>query len=95
MRKRGKVTCSCGLCKQKNVETEYSPVKKIVKTTTNNRTIRRVHPTHIENIEKNIIRVENYYPITESNVSETIVEEYNCGSDLNNPCCELIKRYKK
>ncbi|WP_311439568.1 CotD family spore coat protein [Mesobacillus foraminis] len=41
------------------------------------------------------MRVENYYPVTESNVNETIVEEYNCGSDINNPCCKLVKKYTK
>ncbi|MBU7595122.1 CotD family spore coat protein [Metabacillus halosaccharovorans] len=75
-----------------NVETIIEPTENIVNTTTNRRTVRRVYPTHIENVNRTIVRVENYFPVTESNVNETFVEEYNCGSDLRNPCCKPVKR---
>ncbi|MGM7722172.1 CotD family spore coat protein [Metabacillus sp. Hm71] len=78
-----------------NVETVYSPTENIVNTTTNQRTIRSVHPTHITNVQRNIVRVENYYPLTESFENETYVQEYDCGSDLNNPRCTPRKKCKK
>lgn len=78
-----------------DVETIVSPTRNIVNTTTNRRTIRRVHPTHIQNINENLIRVENYYPVTQSTENETFVQEYDCGSDLYNPCCKPIKRCDK
>jgi len=70
-----------------NVETIVDPTRTIVNTTTNRRTVRRVHPTHIINVNRNITRVENYYPVTQSVQNQNIVEEYDCGSDLRNPCC--------
>ncbi|MGE6629183.1 CotD family spore coat protein [Bacillus sp. NPDC077027] len=77
------------------VETIVLPTKNIVNTTTNVRTVRRIHPTHITNVNKNIKRIENYYPVTHSVINECYVEEYDCGSDLKNPCCRLIKRCNK
>jgi spore coat protein D len=78
-----------------DVETIIEPTENIVNTTTNNRTIRRVYPTLIENVTRNMVRVENYYPVTQSNRNENIVQEFNCGSDLNNPCCKPVKRCRK
>ncbi|MFP7230924.1 CotD family spore coat protein [Bacillus subtilis] len=75
-----------------NAETIVSPTRNVVNTTTNQRTVRRVHPTHIVNVNRNITRVENYYPVTQSVKNENIVEEYDCGSDLRNPCCKPVKR---
>ncbi|KRG12102.1 hypothetical protein ACA30_20930 [Virgibacillus soli] len=73
-----------------DVETVFYPTKNVVNTTTNRKTIRRVHPTHVKNINKNITRVENYYPVTESEKDINIVENYNCGNDLENPRCRPI-----
>ncbi|MDQ0226876.1 CotD family spore coat protein [Metabacillus niabensis] len=78
-----------------DVETIFEPTENIVNTTTNRRTVRRVHPTHIEHINRNIVRVENYYPVTQSEVEETYVEEFDCGRDLRNPCCKPVKRRHK
>lgn len=58
-----------------DVETIFYPEETIVNTTTNNRTIRRVRPIHIRNVNKNITRIENYYPVTES------VEDVNLTSN--------------
>ncbi len=68
-------------------ETIVSPTETIVNTRNNYRTVRRVHPTHIRNVNRNITRVENYYPVTESVENENYVEEYDCGSDMRNSCC--------
>ncbi|MDT9027816.1 CotD family spore coat protein [Rossellomorea yichunensis] len=64
-----------------------SPTETIVNTRNNYRTVRRIHPTHIRNVNRNITRVENYYPVTESEEYENYVEEYDCGSDIRNSCC--------
>ena len=62
-------------------ETVVFPTRQIVNTRTNEQTIRKIHPTHITNVNKNIKRIENYYPVTESTHNEYIVEEYDCGSE--------------
>jgi len=77
------------------VETIVSPTQTVVNPITNRRTIRRVHPTHIVNVNRNITRIENFYPVTQSVENVDSVEEYNCGSDLRNPCCKPVKRHKK
>lgn len=75
-----------------DVETVVSPTETIINPTTNRRTVRRIHPTNIVNVNRNITRVENFYPVKESVKNINIVEEYNCGSDLRNPCCKPVKR---
>lgn len=75
-----------------DVETIVFPTENIVNTTTNRRTVRQVHPTHILNVNRNITRVENFFPVTESEKDINIVEEFNCGSDLRNPCCRPVNR---
>lgn len=75
-----------------DVETVFFPTRNIVNTTTNRRTIRRVYPTHIRNINRNITRIENYSPVTESVENVNIVEEYNCGNDLRRPRCRPVSR---
>ncbi|PRS61757.1 hypothetical protein C6344_07705 [Bacillus sp. GBSW19] len=75
-------------------ETVVFPTRQIVNTTTNEQTIRKIHPTHITNVNKNIKRIENYYPVTQSTHNEYIVEEYDCGKDIKNPCCRPVKRCK-
>ncbi|MGN7943082.1 CotD family spore coat protein [Virgibacillus sp. 6R] len=54
-----------------------------------------MHPTHIEHVNRNIVRVKNYYPVTQSEVEETYVEEFDYGRDLRNPCCKPVKRSYK
>ena len=76
------------------VETVVSPTRQIVNTTTNEQTIRKIHPTHITNVNRNIKRIENYYPVTQSVKNECIVEEYDCGRDIKNPCCRPVKHCK-
>ncbi|WP_353855159.1 spore coat protein [Bacillus sp. Bos-x628] len=79
---------------QGEVETVVSPTRQIVNTTTNEKTIRKIHPTHITNVNKHIKRIENYYPVTQTEQNEYIVEEYDCGWDVKNPCCRPVKRCK-
>ncbi|MDM5298829.1 spore coat protein [Bacillus pumilus] len=74
------------------VETVVSPTRQIVNTNTNVKTVRKIHPTHITNVNRNIKRIENYYPVTESVKNECFVEEFDCGSDIKNPCCRPAKR---
>ncbi|MEI4791361.1 CotD family spore coat protein [Bacillus sp. FJAT-53060] len=76
-------------CQDKTI---VSPTRNIVNTTISESTIRRIHPTHIKNVNKHIKRIENYYPVTQSCENECYVEEYDCGSDLKNPCCRRVNR---
>ena len=78
-----------------NVETVFSPTENVQNVRTNNRTVRRVHPTHIQNVNRNITRVENFFPVTESVEDVNIVKEFNCGSDLDNPCCKPVNNCNK
>lgn len=78
-----------------DVETVVSPTETVVNPTTNQRTVRRVHPTHVINVNRNITRVENYYPVKHSTENINSVEEYDCGSDLNNPCCRPVNKCNK
>lgn len=73
-------------------KTIYRPTHNVVRTRTNRRTKRIIHPTHITNVHRKIVRVENFYPVTESNVNETIVEEYDCGTNVNRPNCQRVHR---
>lgn len=77
---------NCG-CNNNQVEDIVSPTETIVNTRTKTRTIRRIHPTEIINVNRTVIRNENFFPVTEREVNETVVEDFNCGSDLNNPRC--------
>ncbi|MGG0527516.1 spore coat protein [Bacillus pumilus] len=83
---RRRKNCNC------KDETIVSPTRNIVKKTTSENTIRRIHPTHITNVNKHIKKIENFYPVTESYENECYVEEYDCGSDLKNPCCRRVNR---
>ena len=66
------------------------PTKHVVKNTTNHRTVKNIHPTEVENVNRTIIRNEHFYPVSNSNVNETVVEDYNCGSDVNSPNCRRV-----
>ncbi|MFS0752355.1 spore coat protein [Oceanobacillus sp. 1P07AA] len=80
--------CKCSKCQNHNnnndyVETITSPTRQIVRNTTDHRTVRYIHPTKIKNVHRTIVRNENYYPVSESDFEETVVENYDCGSDVN------------
>ncbi|MFT8320137.1 MAG: CotD family spore coat protein [Bacillus sp. (in: firmicutes)] len=72
---------------QDDVRTVTEPTETIVNTTTNEHVVRYVHPTNVVNVNRDVYRNEHYYPTTEREVNKTVVENYNCGSDLNNPSC--------
>jgi len=78
-----------------NVETIVYPTREVVNVNTNRRTIRRIFPTHIRNINRNITRIENYYPVTQSVENVNIVREYDCGRDINNPRCRPVNHCRK
>ncbi|MGG0715978.1 CotD family spore coat protein [Robertmurraya massiliosenegalensis] len=69
------------------VKTIVEPTETIVKVHTNHRTVRRIHPTEIINVNRTVVRNENFYPVTERQVNEVVEENFNCGTDLNNPRC--------
>jgi len=61
------------------------PTETVVRTTTNEKRIRNIHPTEVINVNRTVIRNENYFPVTERQVNETVVEDFDCGTDVNNP----------
>lgn len=79
-----KRSCGCSKCRDKDrVESIVHPTRHVVKERTNHRTVRNIHPTQVQNVNRTIVRNENYYPVEESNVEETVVENYDCGCDVN------------
>ncbi|ASK63958.1 hypothetical protein CFK37_18230 [Virgibacillus phasianinus] len=66
------------------------PTKRVKNTRTNHRVVKNIHPTEVENVNRTVIRNENYYPVTHSDVNETVVENYDCGSDINSPNCRRV-----
>ena len=66
---------------------EVSPTETVVNTRTKKRVVKNIHPTEVINVNRTIIRNEHFYPVTEREVNETVVEDYDCGSDINNPRC--------
>ncbi len=66
------------------VEDVVHPTRTVVRTTTNERRIRNIHPTEVINVNRTVVRNENYFPVTERQVNETVVEDFDCGSDVNN-----------
>ena len=67
-----------------NDEVIVNPTQTVVNTTTNQRVVRNIHPTEVVNVNRTIIRNENYFPTTERTVEETVVENYDCGTNVNN-----------
>ncbi|WP_240510244.1 CotD family spore coat protein [Virgibacillus profundi] len=49
-----------------------------------------MHPTEVENVNRTIVRNEHYYPVSNADVNDTVVQNYDCGSDLNSPNCRRI-----
>ncbi|MFB8735240.1 CotD family spore coat protein [Bacillus sp. SL00103] len=70
--------------KPRRMKRLFFPTRQIVNTRANEQTIRKIHPTHITNVNKNIKRIENYYPVTESTQNGISLKEYDCGSDIKN-----------
>ncbi|WP_099157736.1 CotD family spore coat protein [Virgibacillus ndiopensis] len=68
-------------------EVIVNPTERVVNTRTNRRTVKNIHPTEVENVNRTIIRNEHYYPVSNSEVNETVVRDYDCGSDVNSPNC--------
>ncbi|MDQ0229871.1 CotD family spore coat protein [Metabacillus malikii] len=66
------------------------PTRTIVNTTINPHVVRHIHPTNVVNVNRDVYRIEHYYPVEVSNVNDTVVENFNCGSDLNNPRCRRM-----
>lgn len=66
------------------------PTETIVNTKTKHRTVKTIHPTHVVNVNRTIVRNENFYPVTQETVNQTVVENYDCGSDINNPNCRRV-----
>lgn len=77
--------CQCSRCRQsdRNDDVRVHPTRHEVRNHTRVRTVKNIHPTEIKNVHRTIIRNENFYPVRESNVNETVVENYDCGSDVN------------
>ncbi|MCT1903106.1 spore coat protein [Oceanobacillus sojae] len=78
--------CQCSRCRNSNRDEEVRvhPTRHEVRNSTSVKTVKNIHPTEIKNVHRTVIRNENYYPVRESNVNETVVENYDCGSDVNN-----------
>ncbi|YCA46507.1 spore coat protein (plasmid) [Bacillus sp. JZ8] len=73
--------------------TVVDPEETIVNTTTTRHTIRHIRPTNIVNVNRNVYRVENYYPVTEDFVDENVVEHFECGNDPDDSSsCKRMKR---
>lgn len=77
--------CQCSRCCNSNRDEDVRvhPTRHEVRTTNSVKTVKNIHPTEIKNVHRTIVRNENYYPVRESNVNETVVENYDCGSDVN------------
>jgi spore coat protein D len=76
----------CNKCSNRvsPVEDIIHPTKTVVRTTTNERRIRNIHPTEIINVNRTVVSNENFFPVTERQVNETVVEDFDCGADINN-----------
>ncbi|MET3195044.1 CotD family spore coat protein [Gottfriedia sp. OAE603] len=72
-----------------------NPTQRVTNTNTYYRTVRNIHPTEVENINRTVIRNENYYPVYNSDVNETVVKNYDCGSDLNSNNCRRVGSEKQ
>src|SRR5699024_5541101 len=58
--------CKQGETNNKNTKTIVSPAKTVVNNTTTNHTIKKIHPTNVMNVNHDVFKIENYYPVTES-----------------------------
>lgn len=81
--------CNCRYCREDRERDEVytGPTERVVKTNTRTRRVKHIHPTEVINVNRTVVRNEHYYPVTERDVYETIEEDFNCGSDVNNSRC--------
>lgn len=87
---------SCSSKKNKNTEEVITdPTETVVNYTTATHTIKRIHPTHVKNVHKDVYRYEDHYPVTESYENETSTEYYEYGSKPDKSCCKKEKHHKK
>lgn len=85
---RGLRRCGCDRKEHdRNDHVEVNPTETVVNTRTKKRVVKNIHPTEVINVNRTVIRNEHFYPVTEREVNETVVEDYDCGSDVNNPRC--------
>lgn len=77
--------CQCSRCRNSNQNDNVivHPTRHEVRKHNSVETVKNIHPTEIKNIHRKTIRNENFYPVREFNVNETVVENYDCGSDVN------------
>src|SRR5690625_7605620 len=54
------------------------------------RVVEQVHTTEVINVNRKVIKNKHFYPVNEREVNETVVEDYDCGSDINNPRCRRV-----
>ncbi|KKI93303.1 hypothetical protein WQ54_04935 [Bacillus sp. SA1-12] len=71
------------------------PVQNIVKTIIRPQVVRHIHPTNILNIDREAIRIEHFFPVNEEFLNERVVEELNCGDDMEYPQCKPLNKNKK
>lgn len=81
----------CGCHRGPQEKVIVYPTETIVNTRTQTRIVKRVFPTEIINVNRTIVRNENFYPVTERTVNETVEETFNCGPDINNPRCRPVQ----
>ncbi|PWU69227.1 CotD family spore coat protein [Gracilibacillus dipsosauri] len=71
-------------------ETFVHPTRRVQNTRTEYQTVKNIHPTEVRNVNRTVIRNQNYYPVYNSDVNETVVEDYDCGTDVNASNCRRV-----
>ena len=90
---KGLRRCGCNGNRRRrpqNDDIEVSPTETVVNTRTRKRVVKHVHPTEVINVNRKVIKNKHFYPVNEREVNETVVEDYDCGSDINNPRCRRV-----
>lgn len=88
---RGLRRCGCNRRRRpQHDNVEVSPTETVVNTRTKKRVVKHVHPTEVINVNRKVIKNKHFYPVNEREVNETVVEDYDCGSDINNPRCRRV-----
>ena len=88
---RGLRRCGChGNRRPQNDDAEVSPTETVVNTRTKNCVVKHVHPTEVINVNRKVIKNKHFYPVNEREVNETVEEDYDCGSDIDNPRCRRV-----
>jgi spore coat protein D len=78
--------CNCRKCRgnAQRDEVIVSPTETVVNTRTRTRVVKHIHPTEVINVNRTVVRNEHYFPVTEREVNETVEENFNCGTNVNN-----------